>query len=57
MGTGVLAKRLGQAADNADQRYKLAKSLIGEVSLYSFNVLIATGVYPTPERQDIVLGD
>ncbi|MET7995702.1 cytochrome bc complex cytochrome b subunit [Amycolatopsis sp. NPDC005232] len=72
MGTGVLAKRLGQAADNADQRYKLAKGLrhqmnkvfpthwsylIGEVSLYSFLVVIATGVYLTlffdPSMQEV----
>ncbi|WP_086672044.1 cytochrome bc1 complex cytochrome b subunit [Amycolatopsis pretoriensis] len=71
-GTGALERRLGETADNADRWYKLAKGLrhqlnkvfpthwsflIGEVALYSFILVIATGVYLTlffdPSMQEV----
>ncbi|WP_019815138.1 cytochrome bc1 complex cytochrome b subunit [Saccharomonospora saliphila] len=61
-GSGFLAKQAGEAATNADQRYFLSRGLrhqmnkvfpthwsflLGEVALYSFIVLILSGVYLT----------
>ncbi|WP_033263642.1 cytochrome b N-terminal domain-containing protein, partial [Amycolatopsis vancoresmycina] len=66
-------KALGEAANNADQRYRLAKGLrhqmnkvfpthwsflLGEIALYSFIILLLTGVYLTlffdPSMQEVV---
>ncbi|MFF0148103.1 menaquinol-cytochrome c reductase cytochrome b subunit precursor [Amycolatopsis sulphurea] len=71
-GTSGLQKHLGLAADNADQRYKLAKGLrhqfnkvfpthwsflLGEIALYSFIVILLSGVYLTlffdPSMQEV----
>src|ERR1044072_7437449 len=71
-GTSALEKHAGEAADNADQRYKLAKGLrhqmnkvfpthwsflLGEVALYSFIVILLSGVYLTlffdPSMQEV----
>ncbi|WP_326569521.1 cytochrome bc complex cytochrome b subunit [Amycolatopsis rhabdoformis] len=71
-GTSALEKQLGDAADNADQRYKLAKGLrhqmnkvfpthwsflLGEIALYSFIVILLSGVYLTlffdPSMQEV----
>lgn len=61
-GSGLLAKHAAQAANNADQRYFMAKGLrhqlnkvfpthwsflLGELALYSFIILILSGVYLT----------
>ncbi|MGW9308111.1 cytochrome bc1 complex cytochrome b subunit [Saccharomonospora azurea] len=61
-GSGLLAKQAAAAADNADQRYVMAKGirhqlnkvfpthwsfLLGEVALYSFIILILSGIYLT----------
>lgn len=61
-GSGLLAKRVAEAANNADQRYHLAQGLrrqmnkvfpthwsflLGELALYSFIVLILSGIYLT----------
>ncbi|WP_233223632.1 cytochrome bc complex cytochrome b subunit [Amycolatopsis sp. CA-128772] len=64
---------MGEAANNADQRYQLAKGLrhqmnkvfpthwsflLGEIALYSFIILLLTGVYLTlffdPSMQEVV---
>jgi ubiquinol-cytochrome c reductase cytochrome b subunit len=71
-GDSVLEKQLGEAAKSADQRYHLAKGLrhqmnkvfpthwsflLGEVALYSFIVVLLTGVYLTlffdPSMQEV----
>jgi ubiquinol-cytochrome c reductase cytochrome b subunit len=61
-GTSALQRQAAEAATNMDQRYRLAKGLrhqlnkvfpthwsflLGEIALYSFIVLIASGVYLT----------
>ncbi|WP_024876088.1 cytochrome b [Saccharomonospora piscinae] len=61
-GSGLLSKHAAQAATNADQRYFMAKGLrhqlnkvfpthwsflLGELALYSFIILILSGVYLT----------
>src|SRR5437763_280983 len=61
-GSSALERHAGEAANNMDQRYKLAKGLrhqmnkvfpthwsflLGEIALYSFIVLILSGVYLT----------
>ncbi|WP_007025858.1 cytochrome bc1 complex cytochrome b subunit [Saccharomonospora iraqiensis] len=61
-GSGFLSKQAGEAATNADQRYHLARGLrhqmnkvfpthwsflLGELALYSFIILILSGVYLT----------
>ncbi|EID53160.1 cytochrome bc1 complex cytochrome b subunit [Saccharomonospora xinjiangensis] len=61
-GSGLLAKHAAQAANNADQRYLMAKGLrhqlnkvfpthwsflLGELALYSFIILILSGIYLT----------
>ncbi|NIH87865.1 cytochrome b [Amycolatopsis granulosa] len=61
-GSSMLERHAGEAANNMDQRYRLAKGLrhqmnkvfpthwsflLGEVALYSFIVVIITGVYLT----------
>ncbi|WP_019811065.1 cytochrome bc1 complex cytochrome b subunit [Saccharomonospora halophila] len=61
-GTGFLSKQAGEAATNADQRYHMARGLrhqmnkvfpthwsflLGELALYSFIILILSGVYLT----------
>jgi ubiquinol-cytochrome c reductase cytochrome b subunit len=61
-GSSVVQRQVDEAATSADQRYHLAKGLrhqmnkvfpthwsflLGEIALYSFIVLIATGVYLT----------
>ncbi|MDS0147904.1 cytochrome b, partial [Amycolatopsis sp. CM201R] len=61
-GSSTVEKALGEAANNADQRYHLAKGLrhqmnkvfpthwsflLGEIALYSFIILLLTGVYLT----------
>ncbi len=72
-GSSPVEKALGDAADNADQRYHLAKGLrhqmnkvfpthwsflLGEIALYSFIILLLTGVYLTlffdPSMQEVV---
>ncbi|WIY06907.1 cytochrome bc complex cytochrome b subunit [Amycolatopsis mongoliensis] len=72
-GASAVERHLGQAVDNADQRYKLAKGLrhqmnkvfpthwsflLGEIALYSFIILLLTGVYLTlffdPSMQEVV---
>ncbi|MFD2418645.1 cytochrome bc1 complex cytochrome b subunit [Amycolatopsis pigmentata] len=71
-GTSPLQREAAKAATNMDQRYHLAKGLrhqlnkvfpthwsflLGEIALYSFIVLIATGVYLTlffdPSMQEV----
>ncbi|WP_033295568.1 cytochrome b [Amycolatopsis jejuensis] len=71
-GTSALQKHLGEAGDNADQRYKLAGGLrhqlnkvfpthwsflLGEIALYSFIIILLTGVYLTlffdPSMQEV----
>src|SRR5256885_17024569 len=61
-GSSALQRHAAEAATNMDQRYRLAKGLrhqmnkvfpthwsflLGEIALYSFIILIATGVYLT----------
>ncbi len=61
-GSGFLSKQAGEAATNADQRYHMARGLrhqmnkvfpthwsflLGELALYSFIILILSGVYLT----------
>src|SRR5436190_1671703 len=61
-GASLLEKQAGEAAKNADQRYHMAKGvrhqlnkvfpshwsfLLGEIALYSFIVILLTGVYLT----------
>src|SRR3954467_2166500 len=61
-GASAIEKQAAEAATNADQRYHLAKGLrhqmnkvfpthwsflLGEIALYSFIILIASGVYLT----------
>ncbi|MGV9362457.1 cytochrome b, partial [Amycolatopsis sp. NPDC003731] len=72
-GSSPVEKALGEAANNADQRYHLAKGLrhqmnkvfpthwsflLGEIALYSFIILLLTGVYLTlffdPSMQEVV---
>ncbi|GAA4548406.1 cytochrome bc1 complex cytochrome b subunit [Amycolatopsis samaneae] len=72
-GTSPLEKKLGEAAKNADDRYHLAKGLrhqfnkvfpthwsflLGEIALYSFIILLLSGVYLTlffdPSMQEVV---
>ncbi len=72
-GTSAVERHLGAAADNADQRYHAAKGLrhqlnkvfpthwsflLGEIALYSFIILLLTGVYLTlffdPSMQEVV---
>ncbi|VVJ16598.1 Ubiquinol-cytochrome C reductase [Amycolatopsis camponoti] len=72
-GSSPVEKALADAADNADQRYHAAKGLrhqlnkvfpthwsflLGEIALYSFIILLLTGVYLTlffdPSMQEVV---
>jgi ubiquinol-cytochrome c reductase cytochrome b subunit len=72
-GSSAVERHLGEAANNADQRYHLAKGLrhqmnkvfpthwsflLGEIALYSFIILLLTGVYLTlffdPSMQEVV---
>ncbi|WP_315661336.1 cytochrome bc complex cytochrome b subunit [Amycolatopsis sp. PS_44_ISF1] len=72
-GTSALEKQLGLAADSADQRYHMAKGLrhqfnkvfpthwsflLGEIALYSFIILLLSGVYLTlffdPSMEEVV---
>ncbi|NBH03223.1 cytochrome bc complex cytochrome b subunit [Amycolatopsis sp. SID8362] len=72
-GSSAVERHLGEAADNADQRYHAAKGLrhqmnkvfpthwsflLGEIALYSFIILLLTGVYLTlffdPSMQEVV---
>ena len=72
-GASAVERHLGEAADNADQRYHAAKGLrhqmnkvfpthwsflLGEIALYSFIILLLTGVYLTlffdPSTQEVV---
>jgi ubiquinol-cytochrome c reductase cytochrome b subunit len=72
-GASAVERHLGEAADNADQRYHAAKGLrhqlnkvfpthwsflLGEIALYSFIILLLTGVYLTlffdPSMQEVV---
>ncbi|MEV7045827.1 cytochrome bc complex cytochrome b subunit [Amycolatopsis sp. NPDC051061] len=72
-GSSPVEKALGDAANNADQRYHAAKGLrhqlnkvfpthwsflLGEIALYSFIILLLTGVYLTlffdPSMQEVV---
>src|SRR5881275_974180 len=71
-GSSALERHAGEAANNMDQRYKLAKGLrhqfnkvfpthwsflLGEIAMYSFIVLLLTGVYLTlffdPSMQEV----
>ncbi|MEV6626907.1 cytochrome bc complex cytochrome b subunit [Amycolatopsis sp. NPDC051106] len=72
-GASAVERHLGEAANNADQRYHAAKGLrhqmnkvfpthwsflLGEIALYSFIILLLTGVYLTlffdPSMQEVV---
>ncbi|WP_199430189.1 cytochrome bc1 complex cytochrome b subunit [Qaidamihabitans albus] len=72
-GSGALEKQAAEAAENADSRYVLAKGmrhqlnkvfpthwsfLLGEIALYSFIILILSGVYLTfffdPSMEEVV---
>ena len=72
-GSSAVERHLGEALDNMDQRYKLAKGirhqfnkvfpthwsfLLGEIALYSFIILLLTGVYLTlffdPSMQEVI---
>ncbi|WP_370972313.1 cytochrome bc complex cytochrome b subunit [Amycolatopsis sp. cg9] len=72
-GSSAVERHVGEAADNADQRYHAAKGLrhqmnkvfpthwsflLGEIALYSFIILLLTGVYLTlffdPSMQEVV---
>ncbi|WP_439380989.1 cytochrome bc1 complex cytochrome b subunit [Amycolatopsis lexingtonensis] len=72
-GPSAPARHVGEAADNADRRYHAAKGLrhqmnkvfpthwsflLGEIALYSFIILLLTGVYLTlffdPSMQEVV---
>ncbi len=72
-GSSAIEKAVGTAANDADQRYRLAKGLrhqmnkvfpthwsflLGEIALYSFIILLLTGVYLTlffdPSMQEVV---
>jgi ubiquinol-cytochrome c reductase cytochrome b subunit len=72
-GASAVERHLGEAADNADQRYHAAKGLrhqlnkvfpthwsflLGEIALYSFIILLLTGVYLTlffdPSMKEVV---
>ena len=72
-GSSAVERHLGEALDNMDQRYKLAKGirhqfnkvfpthwsfLLGEIALYSFIILLLTGVYLTlffdPSMKEVI---
>jgi ubiquinol-cytochrome c reductase cytochrome b subunit len=72
-GSNALERHAGMAADNMDQRYRLAKGLrhqmnkvfpthwsflLGEIALYSFIIVILSGVYLTlffdPSMQEVI---
>ncbi|MFE0027619.1 cytochrome bc complex cytochrome b subunit [Amycolatopsis sp. NPDC059021] len=72
-GTSLLEQKVGEAAKNADDRFHLAKGLrhqfnkvfpthwsflLGEIALYSFIILLLSGVYLTlffdPSMQEVV---
>jgi len=72
-GSSAVERHLGDALDSMDQRYKLAKGirhqlnkvfpthwsfLLGEIALYSFIILLLTGVYLTlffdPSMQEVI---
>ncbi|WP_439378056.1 cytochrome bc1 complex cytochrome b subunit [Amycolatopsis lexingtonensis] len=72
-GSSAVERHVGEAADNADRRYHAAKGLrhqmnkvfpthwsflLGEIALYSFIILLLTGVYLTlffdPSMQEVV---
>ncbi|MEU0470954.1 cytochrome b N-terminal domain-containing protein, partial [Amycolatopsis sp. NPDC006131] len=72
-GDGLITRQTSAAAENADQRYRLAKGLrhqmnkvfpshwsflLGEVALYTFILLIISGVYLTlffdPSMEEVV---
>src|SRR5256714_10955017 len=71
-GSGLLQQQVNKAANDADQRYHLAKGLrhqmnevfpthwsflLGEIALYSFIVILLSGVYLTlffdPSMQEV----
>jgi ubiquinol-cytochrome c reductase cytochrome b subunit len=72
-GSNALERHAGMAADNMDQRYRLAKGLrhqmnkvfpthwsflLGEIALYSFIIVILSGVYLTlffdPSMEEVI---